>query len=76
MVGVAVNLNVDRGFFFLRVEVDQRTVDFFTHRSDLRNVRIHEVAEGDSFRFEPTETPKGPRASEVERVEPVDGEQE
>lgn len=62
MIGNAVNINHDRGFFFIRVEVNQGTVDYFAHRSALRRLRIHEVTEGMPLQFEPTDTDKGPRA--------------
>ena len=67
VVGHAVNVNADRGFFFVRVENEgeQSTTDYFVHRSDLRGVRVTSVNEGDAFEFEPEQTDRGPRAVNV-----------
>ncbi len=70
MVGVVRNLNLDRGFLFIRVTPDGgKPVDYFAHRSALRDgLRIDDLREGDAVQFEPEDSPKGPRAEEVRRA--------
>jgi cold shock CspA family protein len=67
VIGHVVNLNVERGFFFLRVEneKEQSTTDYFAHRSDLRGVRVRALKEGDALDFIPQDTDRGPRATQI-----------
>ncbi len=53
------------GFGFIRTQDGQ---DFFFHNTELLNVTFAKLAVGDEMEFVPTETPKGLRANEVERI--------
>ena len=54
--------NDSKGFGFLSHEGGP---DVFVHHSEIRADGFRTLAEGDKVRFEITESPKGPRASNV-----------
>ena len=75
MIGrVTNNIVVEKGYFFIRVVVDQTATDYFAHRSALRGLRIDEVHEGELLQFMPVGSERGPRAEEVRRA-PDDAEE-
>lgn len=71
MLGRVRDVVQERGFFFLAAVDDdtQGAVHYFVHRSELRGIRMHQVKEDMLMEFEPTESPKGPRASNVRLAE-------
>lgn len=56
----------DRGFGFISREGQEK--DLFFHSNELQNVKFDELQEGDSVTFEITESPKGPNATNINRV--------
>lgn len=63
MNGVIKKLTRDRLYGFIRAEDG---VDYFFHQSELRGGLVFEdVQEGEAVRFEPTQSDKGPRATEI-----------
>ena len=63
MTGTVKTLNVEKGFGFIK---GQDGVEYFFHRSALKNARIADLEEGQEIiAFEETEGTKGPRAEDV-----------
>ncbi len=56
----------DRGFGFISREGQEK--DLFFHSNELKNVEFKELKEGDKVTFEVSESPKGPNATNVNRV--------
>ena len=56
----------DRGFGFIKREGAEK--DLFFHSNELKNVEFKDLREGDRVTFEVTESPKGPNATNVNRV--------
>ena len=56
----------DRGFGFITVEGKDK--DLFFHSKDLVGVAFDDLREGDKVKFEITESPKGPNASNVSKI--------
>lgn len=56
----------DRGFGFIACE--GREKDVFFHSNELKNVAFNDLREGDKVTFDITESPKGPNATNVNRV--------
>ena len=52
----------DKGYSWARTE---KGIDYFVHRSELRNVRFEDLTVGMEVEFQPVETMKGPRAVQV-----------
>lgn len=66
--GRVVNLNGERGFFWIRTEQpgQGRILDYFAHRSALRGgLLMADIVEGRELSFDPTDSPKGPRAENI-----------
>ena len=61
-VGSVQRITRDKGFGFIRAE-DGR--DYFFHYTELQNVELAQLIEGDQVEFVGVETPKGLRANEV-----------
>ncbi len=57
--------NDAKGFGFLSREGGP---DVFVHHSESRSEGFRTLSEGDRVRFEITDSPKGPRASNVTRI--------
>ena len=57
----------DRGFGF--IEYDGSEKDLFFHSNELKNVEFNALKEGDEVTFEVAESPKGPNATNVSKVE-------
>lgn len=57
----------DKGFGFIKVEGQEK--DLFFHMNDLEGVTFDELKEGDSVQFEVGQSPKGPKAEKVSKVE-------
>lgn len=57
---------IERGFGFISREGAEK--DLFFHSNELKNVKFEELNEGDSVTFEVTQGPKGPSATNVNRV--------
>lgn len=67
MTGTIKRLTKDKGFGFIHAQ-DGR--DYFFHRSELTGaIRFEQLREGDAVAFEPLQTDKGPRATQVGPVE-------
>jgi len=58
---------MDRGFGFIAREGSDK--DLFFHSNELQGVEFNELKEGDKVQFEVGESPKGPNAIKVSRVE-------
>ncbi len=56
----------DRGFGFIAREGEEK--DLFFHSNELKNVQFNELQEGDKVTFEVVDGPKGPSATEVNKV--------
>jgi CspA family cold shock protein len=56
----------DKGFGFIAIEGDDK--DLFFHRNELKNVSFEELKVGDKVSFEKGESPKGPNATDVNRM--------
>ncbi|MBI5004782.1 MAG: cold shock domain-containing protein [Candidatus Lloydbacteria bacterium] len=56
----------DRGFGFIAREGEEK--DLFFHSSGLSGVQFNELQEGDKVTFEVTQGPKGPSATNVQRI--------
>ncbi len=59
----------DRGFGFIQVDgAAQGGKDLFFHSNELKNVKFEELREGDKVTFDVAEGPKGPNATNVNKV--------
>ncbi len=56
----------DRGFGFIKREGEEK--DVFFHSSELKNAQYNDLREGDKVTFDISEGPKGPAATNVNRV--------
>ncbi len=56
----------DRGFGFISREGQEK--DLFFHSNELKNVEFKDLREGDQVTFDVSESPKGPNATNVNRV--------
>lgn len=56
----------DRGFGFISREGEEK--DLFFHSSELKNVQFNDLKQGDKVTFDVTDGPKGPAATNVNRV--------
>lgn len=56
----------DRGFGFIAREGQEK--DLFFHSNELKNVEFKDLREGDKVTFEVSESPKGPNATNVNKV--------
>jgi len=56
----------DKGFGFIAIEGEDK--DLFFHRNELKNVSFEELKVGDKVSFEKGESPKGPNATNVNRI--------
>ena len=56
----------DRGFGFITQEGSDK--DLFFHANELKNVEFNDLKEGDAVTFEIADGPKGPNATEVNKV--------
>ncbi len=67
MTGFVRNLDPQKRFGFIKV--DDKRKDYFFHQSDVeewdRMVELFNAKEKITVEFEPTEGPKGPRASDI-----------
>jgi CspA family cold shock protein len=66
MRGTVKNLNAERGFGFIRGE---NGTEYFFHRSGVTGVRFEGLRQNDTVEFEVEDSPKGPRAAQISRVE-------
>jgi len=56
----------DRGFGFISREGEEK--DLFFHSNELKNVEFNDLKEGDKVTFEVADSPKGPNATDVNKV--------
>ena len=56
----------DRGFGFISRKDEEK--DVFFHANELKNVEFNDLREGDKVTFEIADGPKGPSATNVNRV--------
>jgi cold shock protein len=66
MKGVIKKL-MEKGFGFITPEEGGK--DLFFHRNSLVDVRFEDLQEGDTVTFEVEDSPKGPNAVNVKRVD-------
>ena len=66
MNGTIKTLIKEKGFGFISREGEAK--DLFFHSKDVSGVTFDELKEGDNVSFEVVEGPKGPAASNVQRV--------
>lgn len=62
MTGRIDRLMIDKGFGFIK---NEGGVDFFFHRTALKNIRFEDLKQGQFVDFEESETSKGLRAEDV-----------
>jgi cold shock CspA family protein len=68
--GNIVSIVAAKGFFFIRVG----KTDYFAHQDDLaKGVRVDMLQVGDTCSFDPVDSDKGPRASNVVIVDGAAG---
>jgi CspA family cold shock protein len=66
MQGKVKNFNKEKGFGFIRVEVEgSEPTDFFFHWSDIVADGYKALNQGDSVEFTPVDSEKGKKASHV-----------
>jgi CspA family cold shock protein len=65
--GVIARLVRDKGFGFIKVEGMEK--DLFFHTNELKNATFEQLNEGDTVSFEVGDSPKGPNAVNVSKVE-------
>ena len=58
----------DKGFGFITVDGEEGGKDLFFHKNELQNVKFEELKEGDRVSFDKTDSPKGPNATNVNRI--------
>jgi CspA family cold shock protein len=58
--------NESKGFGFLSQEGG---ADVFVHHTEIKSDGFRTLNEGDKVKFEVVDSPKGPRASNVEKIE-------
>ncbi len=58
---------MDKGFGFIKVEGEEK--DLFFHMNDVEGTTFDELREGDEVQFEVGQSPKGPKAEKVSKVE-------
>ncbi len=56
----------DKGFGF--IIIDDEDKDLFFHGNELKNVKFEELKEGDKVSFDKSDSPKGPNATNVNRI--------
>lgn len=56
----------DRGFGFISRDGEEK--DVFFHSNELKNVEFNDLKEGDKVTFEVAESPKGPNATDINKV--------
>ncbi len=56
----------DRGFGFIAREGQEK--DLFFHSNELKNVEFKDLKQGDKVTFDVSDSPKGPNATNVNRV--------
>jgi cold shock protein len=66
MEGTIKNLN-EKGFGFIAVEGEAK--DLFFHKNELVGVTFEDLKIGDKVSFEKADSPKGPNATKVSRIE-------
>jgi len=66
MEGTIEKLFADKGYGFIKVEGEEKNLYF--RGSELKDVKIEELKEGDKVSFDKTESPKGPNATNVTRI--------
>jgi CspA family cold shock protein len=62
MNGVIASINKEKGYMFIKGE---NGVEYFAHRSALKNIQFAELERGREVTFEETEGQKGPRAEDI-----------
>lgn len=56
----------DKGFGFIIIDGEDK--DLFFHGNELKNVKFEELKEGDKVSFDKSDSPKGPNATNVNRI--------
>ena len=57
---------IEKGFGFITPDGEEK--DLFFHSNELKNVKFDELKECDRVTFDKTDTPKGPSATNVNRI--------
>jgi CspA family cold shock protein len=66
MEGTIKRLIKDRGFGFITVEGEAK--DLYFSSSEVKNVKFEELNEGDKVSFDKADSPKGPKATNVNKI--------
>lgn len=66
MEGTVKKIITDKGFGFITIDGEDK--DLFFHRNELKNVAFEELQEGDKVSFEKSDSPKGPNATNINRI--------
>ncbi len=64
--GTISKLISDKGFGFISRDGEEK--DLFFHTTEVKNVSFEELREGDKVTFEVSDGPKGPNATDVNKV--------
>ncbi len=56
----------DKGFGFITIEGEEK--DLFFHKNEVKGVTYEELKVGDKVSFEKADSPKGPNATNVNRI--------
>lgn len=56
----------DKGFGFITVDGEEK--DLFFHRNEVKSPSYEELKEGDRVSFDKSDSPKGPNATNVNRI--------
>ncbi|MEJ0053272.1 MAG: cold shock domain-containing protein [bacterium] len=65
--GIIARLVKEKGFGFIKAEGMEK--DLFFHANEVQGITFPELEEGDTVSFEVGESPKGPNAVNVSKVE-------
>ena len=57
---------IDKGFGFIIIDGEDK--DLFFHGNELKNVKFEELKEGDKVSFDKSDSPKGPNATNINRI--------
>jgi len=66
MEGTIKKLVTEKRFGFITVDGEEK--DLFFHGNELKNVKFEELKEGDRVSFDKADSPKGPNATNVNKI--------
>lgn len=66
MEGTIKTIVSDKGFGFITIEGEEK--DLFFHKNEVKGVAFEDLKVGDKVSFEKGDSPKGPNATNVNRI--------